>query len=240
MYTNIPTVQVYEFIKDILNETVELPNRKTEILNLVKTVLDQNYFTLNNEFYTQESGLAMGAPSSAILAEVFLQKVEHNEIYRILRKHNIEGYFRYVDDILIIYDLQSTNIENMLIEFNNIHKNIQYTREDETNNTINFLDITIHRTERKLTYGIYRKPTTTDTMIHQTSCHPQQHKMSGIRYLVHRLHTYPMEKNEKKKESDIIKQILTQNSYTLNNHIIQSIHNNNYKTATAPRQEHKK
>jgi hypothetical protein len=64
------------------------------------------------------------------------------------------------------------NIKNVLHEFNNIHKGIQYTREDETNNTINFLDITIHRAETKLTYGIYRKPTTTDTMIHQTSCHP--------------------------------------------------------------------
>jgi hypothetical protein len=239
MYTNIPTAKVYEYIKQILNKTVEMPNRKTEILNLVKTVLDQNYFSFNNEFYTQDSGLAMGAPSSAILAEVFLQEVEHNEIYTILKKYNIEGYFRYVDDILIIYDSQSTNIANMLIEFNNIHKNIQYTREDETNNSINFLDITIHRTASKLTYGIYRKPTTTDTMIHQTSCHPQQHKMSGIRYLAHRLHTYPMDKNEMKKESDIIKQMLTNNSYKINNHIIQSIHNNKKTTAT-PRQDHKK
>jgi hypothetical protein len=70
-------------------------------------VLDQNYFTLNNEYYTQEKGLAMGAPSSAILAEIFLQNNEHNEIYKILRKHKIEGYFRYVDDKLIIYDSQS-------------------------------------------------------------------------------------------------------------------------------------
>jgi hypothetical protein len=177
MYTNIPTLRVIEIIQQILNNTTEQLSTKIEIQNMTHTVLDQNFFIFNNEYYKQETGLAMGAPSSAILAEIYLQSLEHNKIYNILIKHKIKGYFRYVDDILIIYELQTTNIQNVLHEFNNIHKDIQYTKEDETNNTINFMDLTIHRTERKLAYNIYRKPTTTDTMIHQSSCHPKQHKL---------------------------------------------------------------
>jgi hypothetical protein len=223
MYTNIPTKKVSEIIKEILNNSHEQHNKKHEILNMTHTVIDQNFFTFNNEFYKQQTGLAMGAPSSAILAEIYLQSVEHHEIYDILIKNKIKGYFRYVDDILIVYDTDTTNINNVLHQFNNIHADIQYTKEDEINNTINFLDVTIHRTEKKLTYNIYRKPTTTDTMIHYTSCHPKQHKLSGIQYLTNRLHTYPLNENAKKKEQNIIKQILTQNSYPPNIHNTQKI-----------------
>jgi hypothetical protein len=48
----------------------------------------------------------MGAPTSAILAETYVQHMEHMQIhvYPILIKQHIIGYFRYVDDILVIYD----------------------------------------------------------------------------------------------------------------------------------------
>jgi len=45
----------------------------------------------------------MGAPTSSILSEIYLQYLENTEIFDILLKHHIIGYFRYVDDILIVY-----------------------------------------------------------------------------------------------------------------------------------------
>jgi hypothetical protein len=44
----------------------------------------------------------MGAPASASQAEIFIQYLEHTNIFSILKKHNIVDYYRYVDDILII------------------------------------------------------------------------------------------------------------------------------------------
>jgi hypothetical protein len=41
---------------------------------------------------------------------------------------------------------------------------IQFTLEEETDNTIHFLDITISKTHDSLKFGIYRKPTSTDTI----------------------------------------------------------------------------
>jgi hypothetical protein len=128
--------------------------------------------------------------------------------------------------------VETTNINSVLQEFNNIHHDIQYTMEDERNNKIQFLHITIHRFERELTYDIYIKPTTTDTMIHQTSCHPTQHKVSGINYLINRLNTYPFEESGKKKEKDIIRQMLKQNNYSENAHISQKLINKYIKTNT--------
>jgi hypothetical protein len=53
----------------------------------------------------------MGAPTSATLAEVYIQYIEHKKLYPILKKRQIIGYFRYIDDILIIYNQNKTNIE---------------------------------------------------------------------------------------------------------------------------------
>jgi len=61
----------------------------------------------------------------------------------ILGKHKVVGYFRYVDDILIIYNEKSTNINNMLFEFNTVSPKPKFTLELDINGRINFLDITI-------------------------------------------------------------------------------------------------
>jgi hypothetical protein len=85
----------------------------------------------------------MGAPTSAILAETFIQYLEHIIIYQILKKHLIIDCYRCVDDILIIYNEQYTNIRNTLDEFSNIHHKIKFTMEQESLNKINYRDLTI-------------------------------------------------------------------------------------------------
>jgi hypothetical protein len=66
--------------------------------------------------------------------------------------------------------------------------------EAESNNTVNFLDMSIVRTCSNLKFGIFRKPTATDIMIHSMSCHPIEHKFAGINYLMNRITTYPITK----------------------------------------------
>jgi hypothetical protein len=95
MYTNIPQNDLTCIIN---NKTPD--NQRREIITLIKVILNQNFLQHNNHHYTQNEGLAMGAPTSAILAEVFIQHLEHNDIIDILQKHNIIDYYRYVDDIL--------------------------------------------------------------------------------------------------------------------------------------------
>jgi nucleoside-specific outer membrane channel protein Tsx len=112
----------------------------------------------------------MGAPTSAILAEIFMQYHEHNHIVNILQKHDIIDYYRYVDDVLTVYNEDNTNIDNTLNDFNSIHPNIQYTIEKQKDNTLNYLDISIEYVDNNFVFGIYRKPTTTDLIIHNSSC----------------------------------------------------------------------
>jgi hypothetical protein len=99
MYTNIPKTNVINIISNIINEDKDInKNYQQKIIHILKVVLEQNYFQ-TDEYYKQTDGLAMGAPTSATIAETYMQYMEHTQIYSILIKQQIVAYFRYVDDI---------------------------------------------------------------------------------------------------------------------------------------------
>jgi hypothetical protein len=110
-------------------------------------------------------------PTSAILAEIFIQHPEYMVISNILNKNEILNYYRYVDDTLIIYNAQKTNIGHTLNKLNSILPKIKFTIENEKQNTTDYLDITIKRLYKKLEFAIYRKPTTTNLIIPAGSKH---------------------------------------------------------------------
>jgi hypothetical protein len=81
-------------------------------------VTEQNYFQFNQQYYKLTEGLAMDAPTSTTLAEEYIQYMEHKQLYPIFKKHQIIWYFWYVDNIIIIYNQNKTNIDETLTEFN--------------------------------------------------------------------------------------------------------------------------
>jgi len=157
----------------------------------------------------------MGSPTSFNFSEVFLQHIERTAIFEILVQNHIVGYFRYVDDILIIYNDSITNIHDVFNAFNNLTPNIKFTMEEETNNSINFLDVPIRKENNTLTFNVYRKPTTTDSIIPRDSCHPQEHKHAAIRHLINRMNTYNLNATSKEREKNIIEHIISKNKYDI-------------------------
>ena len=83
--------------------------------------------------------------------------------------------------------------------------------ETETDNSINFLDISIQNERNKLSINIYRKPTATDVIIPKDSCHPPKHKHATIRYLLNVMNSYSLNEDNKKAKYNVIEQILTSN-----------------------------
>jgi hypothetical protein len=190
MYTNIPVSDLPNIIRDIITRNnATTKGECTEILNLLELIIDRNYIQHNDQYYKQTEGLAMGAPTSAILAEVYIQFLEYTKIANILKKYQIVDYHRYLDDILIIYNAQRTNIHDTLDEFNAFNPKVKFTIEEQSDYTINFLYLTITNRNNTLDCSIFRKPTTTDTIIHNASCHPNKHKRAAIKYLNNRVNT---------------------------------------------------
>jgi hypothetical protein len=102
MYTKIPTNELLSIIDTACNNNLVEKSLKRDIINLPKAIIDQNYLQFEGVTYRQHEGLAMGAPSSSIFPGFYLQYLENSRIYDLLPTHNIAGYFRYVDDILIV------------------------------------------------------------------------------------------------------------------------------------------
>jgi hypothetical protein len=55
----------------------------------------------------------------------------------------ITYYNRYVDDIflILVYNRTKTTPQNILERFNTLHKDLQFTLNEETNNQIAYLDL---------------------------------------------------------------------------------------------------
>jgi len=209
-----------EIIAYNLNNNNIDPQAKQELLNWYGTITNQNYFSNNGKILIQQEGLAMGASTSGTIAEFFLQHLKDTHLTHLSKKHNIAAYFRYVDDILLIYDSHHTDINNIQSDLNKIHQNMKFTAEMESYNRINFLDITIHRTPTNWVISIHRKLTFTDAIIPYTLNHPAQHKYAAIRFLCNRLNTYHLKDDEYKEEEeeDTIHDILSNNGFPVHTH----------------------
>ena len=98
---------------------------KQDVMKISKILNDQNYFCFQDTTYIQTEGLAMGNPTSSIFSEFCLQYVENTEICSLLLKHQVEGYFHYVVDILIMYKEDRTNINVTFDSFNKLMRKMK-------------------------------------------------------------------------------------------------------------------
>ena len=87
----------------------------------------------------------MGTPTSPIVSEIYIEYLENTTIFHILTKHRILGYFRYVDDILVVSQNNATNIQEVLNTFNNLTSTMYFIMEEAFENKTNFLGTTISK-----------------------------------------------------------------------------------------------
>jgi hypothetical protein len=124
----------------------------------------------------------MGSTISGIVAKIFLQ-LEKPHIKHLIDSKHLIFYARYVDDIFIIYDSKLTSPTSIQHYMDTIHGNIKFNPTHETNENVNFLDLSITRKPTSLELDISRKPTTTDTTIIFHSNYPLEHKLAARRFL---------------------------------------------------------
>ena len=212
LFPSVPPSETIELVKNLLNLNNVNVVIQNEIITLLETCLHQNYFSFDGKYYFSNEGLIMGNPLSPLLAEIFMNNIE-KMIFKHPLTNKILYWYRYVDDILVCF-IGTTRQLNVLETFiNSIHSNIKFTLEIEKDNSINFLDLTITRTNNKHGFSIFHKPSHTDTTIHNSSVHPYQYKMAAYNSMIHRLLNIPMSESDYKKEISLIKQIATNNNY---------------------------
>ena len=75
-YSNIPRTELTKIIKVMCKQNRLNMEIKNEIIKICNILTKQNYFQYEDLQYIQEDGLAMGAPTSSILSEIYLQYVK--------------------------------------------------------------------------------------------------------------------------------------------------------------------
>jgi Reverse transcriptase (RNA-dependent DNA polymerase). len=127
MYFYIPTNELTNIIHHVCTHNNINVTLKNELLQQCNTILSQNYFQFGTHQYIQKQGSAIGAPTSSIFSEIYMQYLEQTKIFDFLTKQNLIRYFRYVDDILILYKETTSNIQETLDVFNNISPTLTFT-----------------------------------------------------------------------------------------------------------------
>ena len=87
---------------------------------------------------------------------------------------------RYVDDTFVVWEHGQEQLERFQ-EHLNQNESIQFTKEEESEGVISFLDVRVKRNEDgSLTTGVFRKKTHRDRYIHYDSHHHKRVKIGTI------------------------------------------------------------
>ena len=132
------------------------------------------------------NGVAMGSPLAPALAEVFLTKIENDFINNPSNPLKFLLYYRFVDDIFVIFP-EDENEKEFLKIFNNFHKNLKFTLEHEQFNQLNFLDVLISKNNGQIMTSWYRKSSNTLMFNPWNSHGPKIYKINLIKTMVNRL-----------------------------------------------------
>lgn len=103
VYNNVPIDKTLEMLQtDILNNSSLLPEAMKELINLVKEILNANYFFFDGTYCIQSCGLVMGSSLLGILSEVYINYIKYvnilSENEKLLNKTTL--YNRYPTNLI--------------------------------------------------------------------------------------------------------------------------------------------
>ena len=170
LFTNVPIDGAMSSVDKFLQNANEqdLPLNKEDYRRAVELCLHFNTFSFGKQEYRQHSGLAMGSPLSAVLANLYMETLEADHYRKLVGPH--VTWVRYVDDVLAVLP-RRMNTEKLLESLNKVEPNINFTIEEEIDNQLPFLDTVIIRTDSGPLFKVYRKPTNKEDLIHYLSAH---------------------------------------------------------------------
>ena len=109
----------------------------------------------------------MGGPASSTTSEIYMQAYKRTAITTALHPPKVCG--RFVDDVYAI--LKRTHLENVFHHISNLHQNIKFTMEKESNRELAFLETLLKRNNGEISVLVFSKPTHTDQYLYYSSHH---------------------------------------------------------------------
>ena len=187
-------------------------------IKLLRLVLECNIFEFDREFYIQLLGTAMGtrvAPTYANLSMAKLEKFMLDSCEHSLKQFLL-CWKRFIDDIFFIWCGSYEELEKNHNHLNSVHPTMKFDEieHDKSENSCNFLDLTIKIKNGKIHTDLFRKETDKPTALLPSSAHPG-HITHNIVYSMgfRILRICSEEENFKKRLSELKHQFLMPRNY---------------------------
>lgn len=138
LFTRIPQDQLLDIVSHLFTEEHLLQGEELlKFIHFLKIIIKHNTFKVNEDTYLQQIGLPMGGPLSGTLANIYLGFLERQTYLQT----NIALYKRYMDDIIIVANMTSQQLEDFLQTLRQTF-NLAITA-NYNQSSVNFLDTTI-------------------------------------------------------------------------------------------------
>ena len=182
-----------------------------ELLNLSTK---SSCFLFNDNYYRQIDGVAMGSPLGPTLANVFLSHYESMWLENCPKQFRPVYYKRYVDDVFLLFNDQK-DVLKFQCYLNSRHRSIEFSKEEERDGIISFLDVNITKAEGKFVTSIYRKETFSGVYSNYSSFIPREYKSGLLNTLLYRAYAISSSYVIFHAEIQKLKGILVKNAFPL-------------------------
>lgn len=169
MFTNIPLIEAWEIIekKDISKFTNMTPNLFKDIFDFI--TLEATEFKFQSHIYKMVRGLPMGVSTSPVIACLVTTNMLLDALSVI---GPVTFICKYVDDILLVTDKENAGD---FVDILNLHDTLKFKFEEEDKNSIlNYLDVSLLRSEEKIVSKWYCKPYSSNRLINWFSAHDKK------------------------------------------------------------------
>ena len=123
----------------------------------MKLVLVLNNFVFNGVNYLQKKGPAVGTRAAPNFANVFVGYFENRFVYQSrLFKRFIKSWWRYIDDIFMLWKGPRKPLEDFLNYLNEVHPSIKFEWKISKQKA-SFLDCDVIKENNKLKTDVYQK-----------------------------------------------------------------------------------
>ena len=136
MYTNIPSPEAIDVVGSILDRESQRV-RKSDLLEMIRFVLENNWFTFGGNSYHQVSGLAMGVACAPVIANLYCGVYEKS---RFKYRSRFVFYGRYIDDIFAIVRGTREEVDSLLRSWRMYNLKITW---NVSNDRLSFLDVEV-------------------------------------------------------------------------------------------------
>ncbi|XP_067143101.1 uncharacterized protein [Centruroides vittatus] len=211
LYPSIKLPPCFCALRDFLFANIKNAAKyHTQILELADLICHTSFFGFEDKTYIQGRGVPMGSPMSYILCELVLRKLE-SSILPIVG-NDILLYVRYVDDIFIVWK-DNRNIKKFIDLMNQNPYGLTLELDQQSYNSVNFLDLTITCVGGEIRTNVYRKPTSVPIVIPRNSADPGHIKMAVFRSWIQRAQTHCTNVLDTIKELQYIRTTALQHGY---------------------------